>query len=160
MAWVVLVFLWVLGRTLLHQVHPRFLFGYSPGYRLNGCCLWRRLIMFNLNLITMEETLNEIGQPYKPTLCPKSRASKGLNILYTCGKIFLVYLLVAFGVVTFIVGLFQEAPYLQEFVVGGLLVILSGLINWLFLQFLKATIVMTRAAECYIAVIESKYDVK
>ena len=27
MAWVVLVFLWVLGRTLLQRVHPRFFFG-------------------------------------------------------------------------------------------------------------------------------------
>ena len=30
MAWVVFVFLWVLGRTLLQQAHPRFFFRTYP----------------------------------------------------------------------------------------------------------------------------------
>lgn len=40
MAWVVLVFLWVLGRTLLQQAHPRFFFWAFQLFKLNGCYLW------------------------------------------------------------------------------------------------------------------------
>lgn len=39
MAWVVLVFLWVLGRTLLQQAHPRFFFLGLILFKLNGCYL-------------------------------------------------------------------------------------------------------------------------
>lgn len=105
----------------------------------------------------MEETLKSINYPQKQTLHPENQASKGMNIIYWFYKIVFVYLLIAVGVIIFLIG------FSQGVVIGllySLYLIFVGFINLLLLQFIKSLIVRTKAAEYFIAHMEKEYNIK
>ena len=108
----------------------------------------------------MEETLRSIYCRQKQTLHPENQASKGLNTIYWFFKIVFVYLLIAAGVIIFLISLFQEDTLVKIGILYSLYLIFVGFINLLLLQFIKSLIVRTKAAEYYIAEIESKYEIK
>ena len=108
----------------------------------------------------MEETLRSIYCRQKQTLHPENQASKGLNTIYWFFKIVFVYLLIAAGVIIFLISLSQEDEFVGIGILYGLYLIFVGFINLLLLQFIKSLIVRTKAAEYYIAEIESKYEIK
>ena len=96
----------------------------------------------------------------KQTLHPENQASKGLNTIYWFFKIVFVYLLIAAGVIIFLISLFQEDTLVKIGILYSLYLIFVGFINLLLLQFINSLIVRTKAAEYYIAEIESKYEIK
>ena len=109
----------------------------------------------------MEETWKSINYPQKQTLHPENQASKGLNTIYWVFKIVFVYLLIAAGVIIFLISLSQGG--ITAAAGGGLIglcLILVGFINLLWLQFLNSLIVRTKAAEYFIAHMEEKYNIK
>ena len=108
----------------------------------------------------MEETLRSIYCRQKQTLHPENQASKGLNTIYWICKIVFVYLLTAAGVIIFLISLSQEDEFVGIGILYGLYLIFVGFINLLLLQFINSLIVRTKAAEYYIAEIESKYEIK
>ena len=108
----------------------------------------------------MEETLRSIYCRQKQTLHPENQASKGLNTIYWFFKIVFVYLLIAAGVIIFLIGLSQGDINAATGLLIGLYLIFVGFINLLLLQFIKSLIVRTKAAEYYIEEIESKYEIK
>ena len=108
----------------------------------------------------MEETLRSIYCRQKQTLHPEDQASRGLNTIYCFFKIVFVYLLIAAGVIIFLISLFQEDTLVKIGILYSLYLIFVGFINLLLLQFINSLIVRTKAAEYYIAEIESKYEIK
>ena len=104
--------------------------------------------------------MKSINYPQKQTLYHDNQASKGLNTIYWFFKIVFVYLLIAAGVIIFLIGLSQGDINAATGLLIGLYLIFVGFINLLLLQFIKSLIVRTKAAEYFIAHMEEKYNIK
>lgn len=97
----------------------------------------------------------------KETLYVSNGASKGLDILYVFFKVLIILKTLAGSFFAFlgIFGMFDNITIVVGVLIG-IGIIISALIDLLFLQFLNSRIKMTLAAEYYIAKIEKEYTIK
>ena len=99
----------------------------------------------------------------KPMLSVKRTASKGLNILYQFYRIIFVLVPICLGGIAVVFSLFAALSGTTGMMVGvlvGIGIIVVGLINLIFLQFINSLITRTKAAEYFIAHMEEKYNIK
>ena len=99
----------------------------------------------------------------KPMLSVKRTASKGLNVLYQFYRIILVLIPICLGGIAVVFSLFAALSGTTGMMVGvlvGIVIIVVGLIDLIFLQFINSLITRTKASEYFIAHMEEKYNIK
>ena len=99
----------------------------------------------------------------RPMLRVKMTASKGLNILYQFYRIIFVLVPIGLGSAAVLLSLFamlSGTTGMMVVVLVSIVIIVVGLINFIFLQIINSLITRTKAAEYFIAHMEEKYNIR